>query len=529
MEDQIQSQARSRRRWKYIIIVELLFVAAIHVISLTSVPDYFVDESLSLSRVLGLVAHGTAVGPMDEQCFKELQDGSGSIPALGYLLYSLPIRLGAAPSIATLRAVNLLFELVMLAALTGYLARVIDPRSAALFVLISGFSPAFFWGAHVARTDALAAALAFTGLALVGIAPERRLSLFAGACLAGLGIACHPRAIIHGISLPVFTLALRGRRFWNPACLGALATGAGLAGVVFWRLQIAPFGDLQSFLEGYRLQLHSSAPPVARGSAAMLMVSLREFYGVLTFLYSWLWPLLLASPFFVACFPDRQRFFPPALLSFTTIILGLLTIHGMIPVKMIMVTPAMELSVAVLFGALGAGALRQWVQSVVITVLMIPVCLEIMEEERLLLLYKSTCAAGEHSLGETLRSAIPPGAAVLAEETYWPHLMEHPYVPWKILRPISEIRGITLEDAMSRYHPEVVLVDGGMKVFLNDHPFDDTFFESLRVPEQEFFAILKRHGSLSRTVESTCHGNIDIWQLSWDLHPDPASGSAPLK
>ena len=63
------------------------------------------------------------------------------------------------------------------------------------------------------------------------------------------------------------------------------------------------------------------------------------------------------------------------------------------------------------------------------------------------------------------RAAIPPGAVVLAEPTYWLALRDHPYVNIWDLSWMWQRDGLATPEAIRRIRPDAIIVDPGVRGF----------------------------------------------------------------
>jgi len=145
-----------------------LLIAALiglHVWSLLRFPPPFVDEAWLASRAWGFVQSGRCFGALDVGIFDYVDGYWTFLPCLSVMLQAAALKLAGAPSLPAARLVSLFFGLVLLGAVYWLGVRLRGRRLGGLSLLLVGLSYPFFYSAHLARPDVIAAALGYLTLA----------------------------------------------------------------------------------------------------------------------------------------------------------------------------------------------------------------------------------------------------------------------------------------------------------------------------------------------------------------------------
>jgi hypothetical protein len=69
-----------------------------------------------------------------------------------------------------------------------------------------------------------------------------------------------------------------------------------------------------------------------------------------------------------------------------------------------------------------------------------------------------------------LRQAIPPGATVLGEPTYWLELQDHPYLNWWTISYIWQAQGRSPRESLDRHRPDAIIVDPHVRYYFDASP-----------------------------------------------------------
>lgn len=532
MTEPIPSPAGSWR-WKSLFLLLFCAIAGLHLWALARMPSYFVDEAVSLSRATAVLATGRPVGVFDSPQFALLGGNGALIPPLGYYFDAALLAVGLPTSIPTLRLVSLSFGLLYLLCSALLAGRLFGPLAACLTLTFTGLSPAFIWGTHISRPDVTAAALGFLGVVLAINASAGASRIALSSFLGGLALSCHGRALAHLITQLVVLVVSRGRRLFQLKPLMALAAGLGAAGLVLFVLQIVPYAQNAATLHAHVESMRAVAPPVASGSIHVILETVKEFLLIWRQLNPVAWPLFaLGAPLLLVTKSQQER--TVAMLVVTTLAAGLLTIHGMVPVKMIMISPVLDLMIPlILFSILPRLPLRQPLVTALVFVAALPLGMQMEKGLKDLLTVDSGCAEENDAFRAALAQQLSPGASVMGEETFWPLVTDHPYYSWKLLRLLTESRGGTLGEALEHFHPDYFIVDKGLRVFLKDEPFEDRFYESMRISGTELWQAISKHATIPVKLQTACYGRMELWRLDWNpsamspVSPLPESSTSP--
>lgn len=490
--------------------------AVLHATSLVRLPSYFVDEGLTLSRTQSLMETGSAAGPLDREVLEQSGSGTAAIPHFSYWLYSLPLRSGLPLTIPSLRWIALAAGLVCMLATAAIAWQVMGVGGACVVAAWEGFAPGFIWGSHIARPDVAAAALGMLGVAITWRRSDSAWRGFVGAFFSLLSLAAHLRGLIplagHLCSSLSGKDAFRGRpRFFIASTSGCLC---GLALFAFWQLSGA--GAYPATLAAQSQALTGAAPPVAHGSFVIIFESLRELDSILRSLYPTAWPLLYAALplLYLAHGADERRL---AAFICASLLAGVLLIHGMVRVKMIVLAPAFDLLIALaLIRLIPRIPVSLFLRRSAFVLSLALVAAQGYRTSADLLAVDSGCAGENDAFQAALEAQVGEGTSIMSEETYWPLLMKHRFLPWKALRTVAELRGTSLEETLVSFHPDYFLIDNQLRYFLREAATEDRFVESMRVSGRELFSALSKHGALSVKMRTACYGDLELWRLRWE-------------
>ena len=192
----IRRVSANPRTW---LIVLFVAIAGLHTWSLMRFPTPFVDEAWLASRAWGFMQTGRAFGPLDAGVFDRFEGYWTFFPWLSTVIQSLALRFSPAPSLLAVRVVSLLFGGVLLGAVYSIANSLGGRKYGLLSVGLVSLSWPFFYSAHLARTDVIAAALGFMGIAFYFSNRSSRwwMGLLSGLCVA-LAFEVHPHSAIYG-------------------------------------------------------------------------------------------------------------------------------------------------------------------------------------------------------------------------------------------------------------------------------------------------------------------------------------------
>jgi hypothetical protein len=488
-----------------IAFLSVLLCSLFHIISINYFPTWFVDESLTVSRVAAVIATGDPHGALD-QTWSHKGARPTYIPSLPYQIFSIPHRLGAELAIESARWICAMALVVLLSSVAVLAWRYIAPSTSAWAVLVASFSATFLNSGHVARPDILAAACAYAALALY---QPKRLTLFISFFLSSISLILHARSIVLFIPLlGLVSLDFYRRRFsWHTLATSILGLFLGLG---IWGIDALFQGSLHAFFGSYQQGASLTLMGTSSGLTA-LQQTLNDALQGLEIAYPQAWPLVLFA--ILSLIMGKGRL---AWLLLAPLVLSVPTFSGFVPVKMIMISPIFDLALVyfvfrlsqVAWSSARLGAIVRFGLPLVIAC---SICQTVVG----VLLYPSPCAAEKDRVAADLNRLIPPGSNVMGEETFWNLLRETHYTPWKDLKFFRDTQHSTLLDQFKVFKPDYYLMDWGQDIFLSDSPFAERFRDSLRLPRTELKGILHDYGTNVGSSISQCFGVVKVYEMEW--------------
>lgn len=488
----------------------MILVMIYHGLTLSSIPLWFVDESLTASRVQGILETGRANGPMDRYDI----DGSGLseiyVPNFPYYLFAVPVQyFGQNLAVASLRLTSLAAIAILLVGVGLISWRYLGPYAASLGILFSGFSLALHFG-HVARPDIIAAGLGYLAL---GVYQPRRKTLFTAAFLAVLACAAHLRAVI--LVVPFFAVI-----FWDlwkkqlsPKDLLFAVIGLCVGGGTFYVVNVLPYSAYGSFQSSHLAAAQYSAPAALTLDWNFWSATIKQMYVSLFRLYPHFGLFILLGAVLMSVTARthvEQRLW---IIIWVTLVAGLVLILGMLPMKLLMVTPCVDLAATAIFcrifrssnlwAAFPAWRLRFLCASVAIYIIVNvhPVS-------------PLTCEAEFLETKKWLGGIIAPRSIIMGQEGYWIYLQDHPFYSWKLLPYYSAVRRQSLQSAFEHFGADYFIFDDGVREFLADSPFaDDPFLESMRTSRTEMLDYFAEHAEFIDRRRTNCQGDIEVFKF----------------
>ena len=238
----------------------LISLGALHAWSLLRFPAPFVDEAWIASRGWALVTRGEMTGTLDRGVIDQFPQGWSFFPVLPTLVDACVMALAGAPSILALRLVSLAGGAALAYAMWSIARHLVGCGAAWLAVVLLTLSSPFVYSSHLARSDVLAAAMGYGGVALFLAAGHQRAWLAGlGGLSASLALDMHPFAIVIAAALPVLAVTEFGASLHRFAVCRAMLAGLA-AGAVFWA-GVHVWPDAQGYLTLTRVFFGPTHPP----------------------------------------------------------------------------------------------------------------------------------------------------------------------------------------------------------------------------------------------------------------------------
>lgn len=501
-----------RRLLPYLLLVGLI---GLHGWSLSRFPPPFVDEAWLTSRAWGFVESGRCFGALDAGIF-DYGDGYWTfLPCLSVMLQAAALRLAGAPELLASRLISLIFGLVLLAGVYGIGLKLGGRRLGWMSLFLVGVSYPFFYSAHLARPDVIAAALGYLALAVYLADREYRRGWVGGMIGLTLGLAfeIHPNSAIFGVALGALYVwdlgagVVRSRQFYG--CLAGGMLGLG----VYAAMHILPYPG--NFFEFNQYAFHAThAPPLFTLDVSILAESVVETFAFQAAALSLLTPVVALGVVELA----RRRDAPDkTLLLLSGSLLGsyALLVRLKAGYYAIFLAPMLLIIAArYLLEGLAApwrGRWRDYLSRLAWGLTLVSLGMNLL-------------MLGENSYAEYLASQkqiqawVRQEDVILGPQIYWFGMTQHPYL---YLEQIAYYRhfhpGSSLEDALRRYRPTLFIKDNHLRGYLEGSRQEgDTLFGYLALSPEELEDALRRHARPIAEFESRIAGKTTLYRFDWD-------------
>lgn len=496
--------------WLGLVLATLLLF---HGCTLMRFPQVFVDEAWYGARALGYLRTGQAYGSLDSDFMVHYPGYGTYFPLLPVVLHAISFRLAGQPSLLAMRIVSLVFGFWLLLAVYSTAYRLRGWRVAVLSVTLVGFSWPFCISAHWARTDVMASALGYTAIALYVNNRRRRflLDMLAGLCV-GIGVEFHPNAVIFGPALAVVCLGALSPEARRKSSLGALILG-GVAGVVLYAL-LHIVRHPETYFELNRLLFSATHTPplftldievIAEAFRHMVVSMLLEVYPK-----SILLVVAVASLLQQSSRGARSL----AILATVLALSYTLFVRNKVPYYAILATPAFDIAVA---GLVADELSRQWRRRVIDyarRALILGLCLASVVRA-----VGSSIYPYHRDYQETLAridAVVSPGENILGPQTYWFGLYEHDYDSWEeIVYYQRYSQGDSLDQALGTLHPDVLIVDGYVRIVSDDERLT-MYDQYVSLDLDQLKSFVSAHGSLLTHFDGGVYGEVSVYHIEWE-------------
>jgi hypothetical protein len=474
-------------------------------------PRWFVDEALTASRVRALDVWGTPAGVIEREAAFGEKNGALFVPALPYLVFLVPLKLFPSLEIVeSLRISSYVGGMALLGAVGVIAWRFISPLYGAIAMGICGSSSAFSYCSHVARPDVLAAAVGFLGLAVYGARP---MAAFLSFFLATFSIAFHQRGIILVISLMAAMLVdVVSRKFSRRSFFMAVVGGLmGIAG--FYLINIFLFSSLDALWEMNRRVFAFTPPPVAGAGASDWRGILSTLTLTSLFCYPSVGLCILLSIVFLSLAGATRVNRRLSVMIVTGLLAGALLMNGLVVVKLVMVSPLLDLAVTGCLAVACSLAVRNSRWAIPTLAMSAWFIMGItFGGVWLVVTSVSKCKEDAPRIATALQSFIPVSAKVLAEESFWIYLQNNRYQSWKDLPSRMLKTGQSFSQAVKSTESDYLIVDDGMIAHVNAN-MSDPFFRSLGVSPREFMIFLESDAAKVGEISTACYGTLTLYAL----------------
>jgi 4-amino-4-deoxy-L-arabinose transferase-like glycosyltransferase len=458
----INSWISCNLRWVALVCL-LLGMTALQLLSLLRTPAPFVDEAWYACRAWALLQTGRAFGSLDGGVFDRFDGYWTYFPLLGTYIHALAIQ-AFGLSLFSVRLVSLVFGSLLLVAVFVVGNYIQGSRVALLAVGLVGLSRAFIYSSHLARQDIMVATLGFCAIALY--LSDRRSTLFFRSLLAGLlvGFAfeIHPNGAVYGLALLTFTLFDYGRSLFRAKRLWMLVTGMVIGLCFFAALHVVPYPETYAAITRIGSG-PTHTPPILTLNPIILGQSIVDtgvLFGRLRLL------LLGGSVLFLLT--KRSESGDRLLFLFGTLMLAFIVlVRNKADYYEIIVSPAVDLLIAASMVGLFKYCWRKSFRMRLLTLIAL-IAVVGSTARNLTPMLNNPMDDYERTLS-ILAKAVPPGASVMGPQTYWFGLSDRRYISWEGLVYYHRYSPESaLSDAFKELHPEFLIIDQHMDMFIVD-------------------------------------------------------------
>ncbi len=525
----LASRVHWAREWGPFALL-LAAIALLNYYTLLSVPAPFADEGWNANRAWGLLQTGHPFGTMDAGVFDRFGGYWCYFPWLGTGLHALAIRL-LGPSLFSVRAVSLIFGLILLGAVYAIGRGLYGCRMGLLAVGLVALTPAFLGASHLARHDIVVAAFGFLAVALH--VTGHRSHLPVNGALSGLIAAAtldiHAIGLLYVAAVAALHLLDHGWDVLRARDFRSFCLGAAVGFAFFAAMHLLP--NLQTYATLAGLGFGSArTPPLLVPDPNLWLGSVIDAGALLLESCHLLAILLLAA--LVGLPLGGSASDARVMALFASLVVGLVALvrfkAGMYG---ILVAPAACLLIAAFLDRLlvdwarvreRAGLRTKLAFALVVAALSLPLLGTLQHSLTYLLQdsreeYRTTL--------EQLQQAVPPADTIIGPQTYWFGLTDQKYLSWEQLTYYRRYApDSTLEDAFQALGPHFLIVDRHMEQFITDEPAQlPEQFRYLYVPRTDLERFLSGRGHLVAAMKTAAFGTVRVYRL--DLAGSRAAGA----
>jgi 4-amino-4-deoxy-L-arabinose transferase-like glycosyltransferase len=369
---------------------------------------------------------------------------------------SLSIRIFGAPDLLPVRAVSLVFGLVLLAAVYSIGYRLGGRRLGWSSVFLVALSWPFLYSSHLARYDVMAAAFGFLAIAFYfSSRQDFWIGLLSGLCV-GLAFETHAYSMIYAPAILALYFweyrwaMFRQLRFWGFLIGGSI-------GLFFYAaLHVLPYP--QTYLTVNQLAFGSTrTPPLLTFAPRVILQSLGDIAWMLFAVYQ---PMLVVISWGIMALLRRHSRAGQTLLVLSAVLVlaHALAVRTKFLYYAILVTPALDIVAATFLLEFvrrpWRGRLWDYVSRVVVWGMAIGGVVLTWSVLRI------DFGQAYRMVQSRINQVVQPGDSIMSSQVYWFGLQDHTYYSWELLPAYQlYLPGSKLEDALQEFHPDIFIID----------------------------------------------------------------------
>jgi hypothetical protein len=473
-------------------------------------PVPFVDEAWLTSRAWAYMHTGHQLGQLDMGVANLFPSGWIVNQWLITFLQSLALRLAGSPSLLAMRIVSLAWGFLLLVACYFFFKHLIGKPAALISTLLLAGTTAFFYSAHSARYDIMAAALAYLGCLLVFTGKPERFwqGLLAGFLLC-MAVETHLNSLIFILTvLIMLVMEYRLRLVKLPLFWGFVA--GGVLGVLYY-LVLHVFPNPNTFFTLNNLIMQSGYAPAFTMIDLSYWVKTLQDMGNLIFAACTTAVILL--PFGLCRIYTKPDKLPRKLAAFLLILLALflVVVRKKTYFYAILLTPAMCGVIGYFICSVFTSPIKNrlvWVFSRVFIIASVVGMLAL------------TGYQLQYNGFDYYRAAqakidpyIQPTDRIMGSQNWWMGQPDHTYFSWELIYSYPQVEPTaTLADTMAALKPDLFITDRLMLLVLESK--DPAQPDGL-ISKQELLDYLHQHGTLIASLDSPYYGPFEIYRLQW--------------
>jgi 4-amino-4-deoxy-L-arabinose transferase-like glycosyltransferase len=494
--------------------VVFLFILALHLWSLMRFPPPFVDEAWLVSRAWAFAHTGHQFGPLDAGLAEKLDHYWIANQWLITALQAAVLRFFPVPMLLPLRVLSLILGFGLLAANYWAASRLGGKSLAAISTFLLAISVPFFFSAHQARYDILAAALAYSALAIVINDTRGKLwSGLAAGVLIGLAVETHLNSLIFIPAVGFYYLVEYGWKFYRKGCIWGFTAGLAIGIAYYLALHVLP--NPQTYLNMYNLAFGTTRqPPILTFNLAVI---LQGFWDVGNPLFlSSASTLVLAALAVPLLIRKKARGARTILAINAALIVGdALLLRYKLANYAILLTPAFLWMVSAYLDDFikkpWLGKVGDYAGRIIVGVLVAGFFI-------FSATFLRTDGSGVFQQTQAkVNAVVLPGETILGPQTYWFGLYRHRYYSWELLIVYSRyFPGSKLSDALGHFRPDIIIIDSHLDSALADGIDPNSMWYPLRLPREEWYSFLADHGTLILDEPTDQNGIVRVYRLNWE-------------
>lgn len=493
---------------------------AFHLLTLLRFPSPFVDEGWLAARAWGFLQTGKPFGILDAGILDQFDRYWYFFPAMITWIQAFGFRLFGQPSLLAIRAVSLLFGILLLIPVYSIALQTTGKTAARVAVLSLLLMGPFFSSSHLGRTDMLTALLGYSALALyLRFRRSRPWTVFLSGLLCGLAFESHAFGLIFALALLTLIFLDGGIRFLRHK--EVWLAGGGLAAGLLVYLALHVFPAPSTYFALNRIIFTAThTPPLLTLDPAVLYQSVKDTLIAFLVYDPLLIPLTVVAGVQLFRKTVAEAKILPAIL--VCLVLGsILLMRNKLWYYIIFFSPVGIMFAAgwlVKFAQRSSGRqVDRVLRPVLASIVLAGSILYTLWTSQFLSALSANPVEEFEATQRLLSEHIGEDDVLIGPQTYWFGFTGNTYYSWQNITYYRQWKSDdSLENALEFMRPDILILDEYLRGFVSDTRSSSTYLEYLRVSKTSLLQILSERGEKLLDIDDPYAGHLEIYRIHWD-------------